>query len=88
METRPDYFTVHWRAIPDRTLATCGRKGTNVQTAKDRLTALLCCNATGDDKIDPLVIGKAARPTAFGPKKEGGSRPVCMFSIPATRQRG
>jgi hypothetical protein len=32
---------------------------------------LLCCNATGNDKIDPLVIGKAARPTAFGPKKGG-----------------
>ena len=60
-----------YRAIPDRTLATRGRKGTKVQTAKDRLTVLLCCNDTGDDKIDSLVIGKAACPTAFGPKKGG-----------------
>ena len=60
-----------YSAIPDTTLATRGRKGTKVQTAKDRLTVLLCCNDTGDDKIDSLVIGKAACPTAFGPKKGG-----------------
>ena len=60
-----------YQTIPSRTLATHTRKGTKFQTAKDRLTALLCCNATGDHKIDPLEIGKAARPTAFGPKQGG-----------------
>ncbi len=37
----------------------------------------LCCNSTGSHKIDPLVIGKAARPTAFGPKK-GGWEPASV----------
>ena len=45
-----------YRAIPDRTLATRGRKGTEVQTANDRLTVLLCCNAKGNDKIEPLTV--------------------------------
>ena len=32
--------------------------------AKDRLSIMLCCSATGE-KLKPLVIGNAARPRAF-----------------------
>ena len=32
--------------------------------AKERLTVLLCCNASGE-KLKPLVIGKAWKPHAF-----------------------
>ena len=32
--------------------------------AKERLSIMLCCSATGE-KLKPLVIGNAARPRAF-----------------------
>jgi hypothetical protein len=32
--------------------------------SKERITVLLCCNAWGE-KLKPLIIGNAARPTAF-----------------------
>ena len=46
-----------FRALPSRTLATKCRKGMKV--AKDRITAMLCCNAEGTDKMELLIIGQA-----------------------------
>ena len=37
-------------------------RGTKSLKAKDRLTLVLCCNATGYCKIDPMVIGSAKQP--------------------------
>ncbi len=66
-----DETALMYRKFPSHTLATQSRKGNKAMSNKDRLTILLCCNATGTHKIDPLVIGKAARPLCFGPKKGG-----------------
>lgn len=33
---------------------------------KERITLGLCVNATGTDKMKPLIINKALRPRAFG----------------------
>jgi hypothetical protein len=47
----------------------------NVQLSREDYVVccnvLLCCNATGSHKIDPPVIGKAVRRTAFGLQKGG-----------------
>ena len=43
-------------AHPERTLAPTSVKGT--KRDMDRLTLLLCCNVTGDEKLKPLMCGK------------------------------
>ena len=48
---------------PDQTLATQAVKGKKKDKA--RITVLLCTNATGTDKLKPLVIGKSAKPRCF-----------------------
>lgn len=40
-------------------------KGTKAMKAKERLTLVLCCNATGSCKIPPLLIGTAKKPHCF-----------------------
>ena len=40
-------------------------RGTKALRAKDRLTLVLCCNATGSSKVRPLLIGTAANPHCF-----------------------
>jgi len=45
------------------TLATGNTFGTKQD--KTRITVLLACNATGNDKLQPLVVGKTARPQCF-----------------------
>ena len=34
-------------------------------TAKDRVTIVCCANVTGTCKIDPLIVGKSAKPRCF-----------------------
>ena len=43
-------------AHPERTLAPTSVKGT--KRDMDRLTLLLCCNVTGDERLKPLMCGK------------------------------
>ncbi|XP_052240655.1 jerky protein homolog-like [Dreissena polymorpha] len=56
-----DETGLYYKALPDKTLAVRGdgAKGFNVQ--KDRITVLFACSAT-EEKLTPLVIGKAANP--------------------------
>ena len=44
--------------LPNSTLATGLVSGKNKQ--KEKITVALCANATGTDKLVPLVIGKSA----------------------------
>jgi hypothetical protein len=58
-----DETALFYRMEPDRTLASkriSGRK-----EDKERLTVALCSNATGSDKLIPLVIGKYQNPRCF-----------------------
>ena len=58
-----DETGLFYRLEPDRTLATkrlAGRKKN-----KERLTVALCANADGSHKLDPLIIGKFAKPRCF-----------------------
>lgn len=40
-------------------------RGSKLMTAKDRVTLVTCCNATGSHKVAPAIIGKAQRPRCF-----------------------
>ena len=59
-----DETGLFYRLQPNSTLATGPISGKKKQ--KDRITVTLCTNATGTDKLKPLVIGKSARPRSFG----------------------
>ena len=52
-----------WRTVPEISLGTAQHKGGKKDKA--RITAALCCNATGTDRMPIWYIGKAAQPTCF-----------------------
>ena len=55
-----DETALIYRTLPKVSLGTASGKG--YVAAKDRLTAVLCVNATGTHKIKPMIIGSAAKP--------------------------
>ena len=59
-----DETGLFYRLLPNSTLATGPVSGKKKQ--KERITVALCANATGTDKLVPLVIGKSAHPRCFG----------------------
>ncbi|EFX67751.1 hypothetical protein DAPPUDRAFT_63746, partial [Daphnia pulex] len=66
-----DETGLFFRALPTRTYV-CREegqrktvRGTKALRAKDRLTLVLCANATGTCKIDPLLVGSAKNPHCF-----------------------
>jgi hypothetical protein len=58
-----DESALFYRLPPNKTLATLKRGGTEAD--KERVTAAFCCNLTGSEKMQPVIIGKAARPLPF-----------------------
>ena len=59
-----------YKAIPSRTYlisdeSKVSAQGTKQLKAKDRLTVIVCTNASGTCKIPPAVIGKAKKPRCF-----------------------
>jgi len=59
-----DETTVFYRQLPRKSMVFKGESSKGGKFAKDRLSIMLCCSATGE-KLKPLVIGNAARPRAF-----------------------
>ncbi|XP_041625152.1 jerky protein homolog [Vulpes lagopus] len=59
-----DETGLFWRSLPNPGLE--GGPAPGIRQNKDRLTVLMCANATGSHKIKPLVIGKCGAPRAFG----------------------
>ena len=66
-------FFIFYRALPkqryvlpnaDVRLQLMGR-GTKAFTSKDRVTLVLCCNATGSFKVAPLMIGTSKNSRCF-----------------------
>lgn len=61
-----DETGLYWKCLPSRTLAmkkeiqAPGRKA-----SKERVTVLMCSNATGEHKLKLLVIGKSKTPRCF-----------------------
>jgi DDE superfamily endonuclease/Tc5 transposase DNA-binding domain len=69
-----DETALFFRMPPNATLATRPTSGT--KRDKSRITVLLACSATGNTKLQPLVIGKAASPRCF--------RNINMNALPCT----
>lgn len=59
-----DETGLFFRGLPDHTLAQRGAQCKGGKQAKERLTVLLFCSATGE-KFKLLVIGKSENPRAF-----------------------
>uniref|UniRef100_K7F9V3 DDE-1 domain-containing protein n=1 Tax=Pelodiscus sinensis TaxID=13735 RepID=K7F9V3_PELSI len=55
-----------WRCLPNSTLVGGGEKAAHgFKMNKDRITVLVCANASGTHKLKLLVIGKYKKPRAF-----------------------
>lgn len=79
-----------YRCLPNRSYgvdkrdARQNRRGTKAMKAKDRLTLVLCVNATGTIKIPPLLIGTAKKPHCFRNDRNGKPREC---PLPYTHQK-
>ena len=60
-----DETGLFFRLGPNKTLASKGDKAKGTKKDKERITVLLCCNATGTKKLKPFVIGKVKNPRCF-----------------------
>ncbi|XP_007535410.3 jerky protein homolog [Erinaceus europaeus] len=58
-----DQTGLFWRCLPNPSEE--GGPLPGLKQSKDRLTVLMCANATGSHKIKPLVIGRGGGPRAF-----------------------
>lgn len=62
-----------FRCIPHRAYVLAGQRrrarGTKAMNAKDLVTLVLACNATGTHKIPVAIIGKAKQPLCFKPPR-------------------
>uniref|UniRef100_A0A2I3MCY2 Jrk helix-turn-helix protein n=1 Tax=Papio anubis TaxID=9555 RepID=A0A2I3MCY2_PAPAN len=58
-----DETGLFWRCLPNPTPE--GGAVPGLKQSKDRLTVLMCANATGSHRLKPLAIGKCSGPRAF-----------------------
>ena len=58
-----DELDLFYHLIPNKALATVKRNGMNSE--KDIITVEMCCNMTGADKMELVVICKSNQPRAF-----------------------
>ena len=70
-----------WKLMPSKSLVHCGEQAKNFKQAKDRVTLLGCCNASGTCKLPLAFIHKSARPRCFK-NMEISALPVCYLSQP------
>lgn len=61
-----DETGLYWRSLPTRTLAGSGEKQANgFKMNKQRVTLLLCANASGRHRMKMFVVGKYKKPRAL-----------------------
>lgn len=60
-----DETGMFYRLLPDKTLEFKAVECHGGKKRKERLTALVCANMSGNDKLPLLIIGKYARPRCF-----------------------
>ena len=58
-----DESALFYRLPPNKTLAKVKRYGK--KSEKDRITVAMCCNMTGTEKMDLVVIGKSKQPRSL-----------------------
>ena len=59
-----DETGLFYRLLPNQTLST-QKKESGTKKSKERVTIGLCANATGTDKLRPILIGKSKKPRPF-----------------------
>lgn len=64
-----DETGVFYQILPDKTLEFKKVDCHGGKKSKERLTAMVCANMTGNDKLPLLIIGKSAKPRCFKNKK-------------------
>ncbi|GFV40879.1 tigger transposable element-derived protein 1 [Trichonephila clavipes] len=61
-----DETGLYWKKMPNRTyIAKDEKTASGHKASKDRVTLLLCSNASGDRMLKPLLINKSLRPRAL-----------------------
>ena len=60
-----DKTALFYKLMLNKTLEFKGNKCFGGKSSKERITALLCTNSTGTDKLKPLIIGKFGKPRCF-----------------------
>ncbi|GFS93684.1 tigger transposable element-derived protein 1 [Trichonephila clavipes] len=61
-----DETGLYWKKLPNRTyIAKDEKTASGHKASKDRVTLLLCNNASGDRMLKPLLINKSLRPRAL-----------------------
>ncbi|CAF1419046.1 unnamed protein product [Adineta steineri] len=60
-----DESGLFFKALPNRSLVITKETCKGGKRSKERFTILCCTNMTGTDKLQPLLIGKAAKPRCF-----------------------
>jgi len=77
-----DETGLQFRCLPNRAYIAAGQRrrarGTKAMKAKDRVTLVLACNATGSHKLPIAIIGSAAVPLCFKPPR--ASCPLPYFN--------
>ncbi|GFS62976.1 tigger transposable element-derived protein 1 [Trichonephila clavipes] len=61
-----DKTGLYWKKLPNRTyIAKDEKTASGHKASKDRVTLLLCSNASGDRMLKPILINKSLRPRAL-----------------------
>ncbi|GFT92819.1 tigger transposable element-derived protein 1 [Trichonephila clavipes] len=79
-----DETGLYWKRLPNRTyIAKDEKTASGHKESKDRVTSLLCSNASGDRMLKPLLINKSLRPRALK-GKDLKQLPVHWMANPKT----
>ncbi|GFX67900.1 tigger transposable element-derived protein 1 [Trichonephila clavipes] len=79
-----DETGLYWKRLPNRTyIAKDEKTASGHKASKDRVTLLLCSNASGDRMLKPLLINKSLRPRALK-GKDLKQLPVYWMGNPKT----
>ena len=60
-----DETGIFYKCLPNKTLTFKGEETHGTKQSKERVTAMVCANMTGCDKVPLLIIGKAKKPRCF-----------------------
>lgn len=61
-----DETGLFWKILPNKTFVSADEKNApGHKLAKERVTLLVCTNASGSHKLQPVVIGKSKNPRSF-----------------------
>ncbi|GFU87453.1 tigger transposable element-derived protein 1 [Trichonephila clavipes] len=72
-----DETGLFWKKMPTRTyIAKSEKTASGFKAAKDRVTLLLCSNASGDRMLKPLLVNRSLKPRALKGKDLNTTLPV------------